>query len=243
MVNLGFAQIYLKLMIDGVSSQPFSATTLPPVVKPAIDFSKEIIAESRKNFAHPRAEVEKNIITWHEAVKVPPKDSQASRGNFEQGGGVGKAVLPSQNNNLTGHTANATNAKTFDKGGFQNRDSGRTAGVGGQNFGQNKTQGYAPKQATVSFADLKKAMPFQKKPDADGAGGKNQLREALSQVLKEKEKEKITQSFGANSGQKFDGKIKPEPVSPPVQNSPKEVPEDVLKKVLAVNEEPNKNPN
>src|SRR3990172_8101973 len=29
LVNLGFAQVYLKLMIDGVSSQPFSATTLP----------------------------------------------------------------------------------------------------------------------------------------------------------------------------------------------------------------------
>ena len=30
LVNLGFAQIYLTLMIDGVGSPPFSATTLPP---------------------------------------------------------------------------------------------------------------------------------------------------------------------------------------------------------------------
>ena len=30
LVNLGFTQIYLKLMIDGVSSQPFSATTMAP---------------------------------------------------------------------------------------------------------------------------------------------------------------------------------------------------------------------
>ena len=29
LVNLGFAQIYLTLMIDGVGSPPFSATTLP----------------------------------------------------------------------------------------------------------------------------------------------------------------------------------------------------------------------
>ena len=34
LVNLGFAQIYLKLMIDSVSSQPFSAKTLPGVPKP-----------------------------------------------------------------------------------------------------------------------------------------------------------------------------------------------------------------
>ncbi len=31
LVNLGFAQIYLTLMIDGVGSSPFSATTLPPI--------------------------------------------------------------------------------------------------------------------------------------------------------------------------------------------------------------------
>jgi len=31
LVNLGFTQIYLKLMIDGLTSAPFSATTLPPI--------------------------------------------------------------------------------------------------------------------------------------------------------------------------------------------------------------------
>src|SRR6201999_92214 len=42
LVNLGFAQIYLKLMIDGVSSKPFSATTLPPIAKLEKNFKKEI---------------------------------------------------------------------------------------------------------------------------------------------------------------------------------------------------------
>jgi type IV secretory pathway TraG/TraD family ATPase VirD4 len=32
-VNLGFVQVYLKLMIDGVASQPFSATTLPRLIQ------------------------------------------------------------------------------------------------------------------------------------------------------------------------------------------------------------------
>ncbi|MEQ1561562.1 MAG: DUF87 domain-containing protein [Nitrospira sp.] len=65
LVNLGFAQIYLKLMIDGVSSQPFSATTLGPISKPEISFKDEVIEASRKQFAKPRAEVEKNIVDWH----------------------------------------------------------------------------------------------------------------------------------------------------------------------------------
>lgn len=66
MVNLGFAQIYLKLMIDGVSSQPFSATTLPPISKPDETFTSAVIDHSRAHFAFPRAQVEQNIKEWYE---------------------------------------------------------------------------------------------------------------------------------------------------------------------------------
>lgn len=65
MVNLGFAQIYLKLMIDGVSSQPFSATTLPPIPKPEKTSKPAIIEHSRDHFAKPRAVVEKDITEWY----------------------------------------------------------------------------------------------------------------------------------------------------------------------------------
>ncbi len=68
LVNLGFAQIYLKLMIRGVGSAPFSATTLSPVKKPLRDFSKEVVAASREQFARPRAEIEADIIKWHEPI-------------------------------------------------------------------------------------------------------------------------------------------------------------------------------
>lgn len=70
-VNLGFAQIYLKLMIDGVSSQPFSATTLPPIPQAAHSFVTQVVEMSRKQFASPRADVEKNIVDWHTPVKPP----------------------------------------------------------------------------------------------------------------------------------------------------------------------------
>jgi len=69
-VNLGFAQIYLKLMIDGIGSSPFSAKTLPPIAKPAISFKADIIEASRKHFTRPRAEIEEAIAVWHKpAVK------------------------------------------------------------------------------------------------------------------------------------------------------------------------------
>ncbi len=76
-VNLGFAQIYLKLMIDGVSSQPFSATTLPPIKKPDISYRDDIIEHSRKVFARPRTDVEEAIRKWHEPVTMEKKEVKA----------------------------------------------------------------------------------------------------------------------------------------------------------------------
>ena len=67
LVNLGFVQIYLKLMIDGISSQPFSGATLPPIPKPLVSYKAEIIDASRRAYAHPRSEVEDAIKLWHES--------------------------------------------------------------------------------------------------------------------------------------------------------------------------------
>ncbi len=60
-VNLGFAQIYLRLMIDGVGSKPFSATTLPPIQAPAISMKSRAVEASRTNYTKPREEVEANV--------------------------------------------------------------------------------------------------------------------------------------------------------------------------------------
>ncbi len=68
-VNLGFAQIYMTLMIDGIGSQPFSAVTLPPIAPPVKSFKSEIIDFSRMTYARPRAAVESEIKKWHESVK------------------------------------------------------------------------------------------------------------------------------------------------------------------------------
>ena len=68
-VNLGARQIYLKLMIDGVASQPFSATTLPPIELPRISYRDMVVAHSRRTYARPRAEVEREINEWHESFR------------------------------------------------------------------------------------------------------------------------------------------------------------------------------
>jgi energy-coupling factor transporter ATP-binding protein EcfA2 len=77
LVNMGAYQIYLKLMIDGLSSAPFSARTLNAIPHPDTSYVQEIIDASRKQFARPRAEVEQIIIKFHESV-APQKKSVAT---------------------------------------------------------------------------------------------------------------------------------------------------------------------
>lgn len=85
MVNLGFAQVYLKLMIDGVSSSPFSALTLPPIAPAGVKFTNEIIKSSRDQFAKLRATVEAEISKTQNQggeKKVIPTTSAAPAAPF-----------------------------------------------------------------------------------------------------------------------------------------------------------------
>lgn len=63
LVNLGFAQIYLSLMIDGIGSRPFSAVTIPPIEAPSRSYRAEVVANSRAQFATVRGGVEGAILT------------------------------------------------------------------------------------------------------------------------------------------------------------------------------------
>ena len=65
MVSLGFTQIYLKLMIDGVASHPFSAVTLGPIAPPKKSLREEALALSRSTYGRHREEVEKAIADWY----------------------------------------------------------------------------------------------------------------------------------------------------------------------------------
>ena len=65
LVNLGRYQTYLTLMIDGIGSQPFSAVSLPPIENPAESFHDRIIESSRKSFARPKDKVEEEIKAWY----------------------------------------------------------------------------------------------------------------------------------------------------------------------------------
>lgn len=88
LVNLGFAQIYLTLMIDGVGSPPFSAVTLPSLPLPGPSLKEELIASSRSRYAHDREAVESAINEWHATtlsnIKKSDKEEEREKERREE---------------------------------------------------------------------------------------------------------------------------------------------------------------
>jgi hypothetical protein len=88
LVNLGFAQIYLTLMINGVGSRPFSAVTIPSIEPPAVTHRAEVIEASRQAYGNPRAGIEEKIFTElaEAAAKAEPPKPKRAAGGYGQGG-------------------------------------------------------------------------------------------------------------------------------------------------------------
>lgn len=83
LVNLPKYNIYLKLMIDGVSSRPFSALTLPPFEKQKESFAEKIIKNSRERYGTPKGKVEEKIARWSgvlETKKIIEKERKEFKG-------------------------------------------------------------------------------------------------------------------------------------------------------------------
>lgn len=84
-VNLPNIHIYLKLMVDGISSRPFSAMTLPPLAMATHESNREEVIElSRKLYARSQEEVEEEIASWSgiSAEKAPEKKAFGERKPF-----------------------------------------------------------------------------------------------------------------------------------------------------------------
>jgi hypothetical protein len=77
LVNLPNHHIYLKLMIDGHTSQAFSAMTLPPATA-TVSYREQIIDQARKVYGTPREEVERRIKFREGACTPPQKHRQQS---------------------------------------------------------------------------------------------------------------------------------------------------------------------
>ncbi|MEK9157199.1 MAG: type IV secretion system DNA-binding domain-containing protein [Patescibacteria group bacterium] len=62
-IELPRAGVYIKLMIDGVTSQPFSAATLPPIAQ-STGSTQKVIEQSRERYSGNRKMIEDRVMAW-----------------------------------------------------------------------------------------------------------------------------------------------------------------------------------
>ncbi|MEK7642533.1 MAG: hypothetical protein AAB392_01930 [Patescibacteria group bacterium] len=238
-VNLGFVQIYLKLMIDGVASQPFSATTLPPIAKPEVSFREKVLEMSRKNYTKPKEEVEKAIKEWHlpeQKIELRIKNNELSKEKKEfkiehrvidrpkietRAEKSRQEIRPERKEEKNNILAKAL-AEVV-KGKSELRISPPIGRAGNYEL-RKKEESVDSNNNTkpirhVSLEELKHGERNQNKgPSPDK---QNALREAL-----ERAKNRVVTKSSVNESIKEEVGKKTEP------KSPKEVPEDVLRKIL-----------
>lgn len=104
LVNLPKYSIYLKLMIDGIVSRAFSATTLPPYSLPPVSFKEEIIRHSRSLYSRERQDVEDEISKWADVAFPKTKKEITSLAERES-----RQVRPGK---FSGKKAKTTDKKT-----------------------------------------------------------------------------------------------------------------------------------
>jgi len=118
LINLPKFNIYLKLMIDGVSSKPFSANTLPPIGHPT-GTTEKIIKVSRERYSISRDKIEDMIMKWSGFDEGDDKEktkSVKSKENYSSNNS-------SSNNKNNSYNKNTTPNKTANKPSYNNKDS------------------------------------------------------------------------------------------------------------------------
>lgn len=99
LVNLPKYEMYLKLMIDGITSDPFSARGLPPLSEEEKTGNKDkVIKVCREKYAKKRDIVEDKIMRWHENVGGMEDDYQQDKSikNIKKEEIKEKSILPQQ---------------------------------------------------------------------------------------------------------------------------------------------------
>ncbi len=81
-INLGVREFYIKMSVNGELREAFSGRTLdaPNLTE---DYTKEIIAASRRKYCLPRPDVETLLAQWDEAASAPPSKEELAAAQVE----------------------------------------------------------------------------------------------------------------------------------------------------------------
>ncbi|OGG55380.1 hypothetical protein A3D62_00355 [Candidatus Kaiserbacteria bacterium RIFCSPHIGHO2_02_FULL_49_11] len=247
LVNLGRFQIYLTLMIDGIGSQPFSATTLPPIETPVISFRDRVLESSRTTYGNPRVTVEEDIRKHSEveeekkkpaAEKSAPSKARAST----EGGNERPAPTPAPARELSPATPQEVKnervhgAREQVRGTEQNKPQEtpavpRPQPPRPQNQKRNQNRNQNRERPALSLEALKQQQK-SKGPSIEQLG---ELRKALAAAMKEAPAVSSSPAVPPKAPEPkkenppmVKGTAKEEKVPLPQQ----EIPKDVLEKVL-----------
>jgi hypothetical protein len=231
-VNLGVFQIYLRLMIDGIGSQPFSATTLPPLQMPDVNLVEEIIATSRQKYTRPREEVEEVIKKLHQSSNGSNNGNGNGSGKNGGNGNVGNSLSggdfrtkKNEGDNKNRPVINKTNAVKIEKH-FELKKIEKESKPETKKDLNNGPILPSDDVAleTISLRDLT-TKTTQNKPDKKGPSeeNRNSLKDALSGILGDlKAVEKVTEPHKTHQ--------KPQSETP--KTSKNEIAESELRKLL-----------
>lgn len=232
LVNLGIYQIYLKLMIDGVTSSPFSAVTIPPIEAPAHSFREQVLQWSRQSFARPRAEVEGEIKEWHAPILPAPKERRDSGERAQNFARESAPPRTGAENDTRGQTERRIEPRASEERPPAPRRSSHAP------HARSRPSPPAEAQSVLVPSPAPHAVPLSHlrhsaKGGRAGDAHVSELRKALSEVLQNAEKnpsgEIAEQSISAAREKSTTASAGPEE-----ETQSKEIPEHILRKLLEV---------
>ncbi|MDD5569234.1 MAG: type IV secretion system DNA-binding domain-containing protein [Candidatus Pacebacteria bacterium] len=213
LVNLPKQNIYVKLMIDGVTSRPFSAETLPPAERIGASHKEELTEFSRKKYGVSKSIVDAAIASETESssagggdgVPLPPRQpvSQPTEIYEAQCVNCGKKVrVPFKPDNKR---------PIYCKACLKKPEQTETAFEKIQTISLEKTaKDFVPKEKIERkkepVAEVKTAKKEEKKKEIDFDGLKDILKQAKNNPAAKKPAEEIPQRGVINPGEtiKFD---------------------------------------
>ncbi len=192
LVNLQKYQMYLKLMIDGVTSPPFSAAGMAPITRPEISYAKEIVDCSRAQYARPRPEIEDEIKAWHETqfgrggssapTAYGPQGTNSAKGGSSVPGGQNRPQGASFSRPQSTGATGAPSIQSQPRPSFAERprDNVRdsrppTPVVGQGKFGAERN--ISPERSVGGFTQPRPETSFQdRRPERDSREPRDQRR-------------------------------------------------------------------
>ena len=156
LVNLPKYEIYLRLMIDGVASDPFSARGLSPLAEEErTDNREKVIKISRERYTKSREVVEDKIMRWHanktdDITESRPASANAMAGKQQKAENRSAAAPPLARSGAMAGKQQKTDDRRRDARSDYNNE-----------YGDNRDNGVYKHDATCSRCGKKTKVSFE----------------------------------------------------------------------------------